>query len=144
MEMLNQYYLDLYKELNQYIKKHLSKYQPTFSIENSKTSSFPFILMIEKNNVIQSENLNFQEQKRIFTYDIEIYSTDIVIEGKTKNKTLIVHEIASIIASYLEYQRFNVYLNATIPNEDKNIARKLIRFSVVVDVETKKRYRKMN
>lgn len=142
MKKINQFYLDLYQDLSKHIKKELSKYNPTFAIETSKNTSFPFILFLEKNNVIHSENLSFQEQKRILTYDIEIYSTDIMVGNQPRNKTLIVHEIASIIAEYLEYNRFNVFMNATIPNEDKNISRKLIRFSVVYDVETNTKYRK--
>lgn len=122
---------DVFNGLEKYLQEK-SVYNPNL-YEDVFFTEYPSVVLRETNNIDGSEinrKLGLEEQA-ILTYEIDIFTKDIGVDGKKVNRQTIARELQSIVDQYLGkgLGMKRTYCSPT-PNIDKSVHRVLMRYTI--------------
>ena len=125
---------DVYDSMFQYAKQYIKQksiYSPEV-FKNSPTESdvFPLVIIPKCKIMLDEETLKYGERRYEIVFNIEIYSTDKIINNKKVSKTTIIQELEKLVYEVFE-EHYGLLGKEpeTRPNADTNVAREGIRFT---------------
>ena len=93
--------LDVYEKIYQILKKFLqeeSLYNPKVSkLPQMQSDRFPLVVITEEDNSISLATTRFEETRSKVDYEINIYTTDIIVNDKKVSKLEVAKELKKLI-----------------------------------------------
>jgi len=130
--------MKFYPELKEYIEENDKLYSSKV-VKNKPEDSkiFPIIpvkLLPKITN--KYNNLNYGEETYSFGIEIEIYATNMTIDGKKVSKKTICDNLTKLIVNYIkDNYHFTVHVTHDAPNIDTNVHRNIIQLTGVLDTK---------
>lgn len=127
---------ELYPDLKEYLEQH-SDYSPILVKRyTGESKQFPLVTMLLYRTSRNYTTLTYGEKTYDFRIEIDIYSTDKVVNGSKVSKRIIGNEITKHIVDFFEnYYTVSILVKYDTVNMDGNIYRNNVRISGVLDTK---------
>jgi len=107
-------------------------------IPSYEQDEFPLIVLSQVEYSLNSETLNKSEKKHNLSVEAQIFAKDTA----TVNKRIIANSVADLVEVVLQDDYgLRLELSNVLPNLDENVYRVLLRFSCIIDDDSKVIYR---
>lgn len=109
-------------------------------VPSQRFDEFPVIVLSQLDYRLDRESLGKTEKKHAFTIEAQIFS----IDNATDNRRTIGNNIANIVEDVIQNNYgLTLDMSSVIPNLDENIYRIMLRFTGLIDDDTKIIYREI-
>ena len=138
---------EVFQEILEYIDNafsdtELNPYGATILpfIPSYEEAQFPLVVMSQVEYALNQETLNKREKKHAIGLEVNVFAIDTA----TTNKRTIANSVADLVESIIQ-DTYGLKLESseTIPNLQENVYRIVMRFTGLVDDDTKVIYREI-
>lgn len=130
--------MKFYPELKEYIENNDMLYSSTV-VKNKPEDSkiFPIIpVKLLPRITNRYNNLSYGEETYSFGIEIEIYATNMTIDGSKVSKKTICDNLTKLIVNYIkDNYHFTIHITHDAPNIDNNVHRNIIQLNGVLDTK---------
>ena len=135
--------LDVYDKIFQVLKKFLqeeSKYKPFVTkLAQKQSDKFPLVVITEEDNAYLVGTTRFEETRSRVDYEINIYTTDMAIDGKKVSKLEVAKELKELVDNVMNCNlKMRRRSCRPTPNLDKDVYRITMRYTATVNDNTGK------
>lgn len=130
--------MKFYPELKKYVEENDELYSSKVVKNRPEDSKiFPIIpVKLLPRITNKYNNLNYGEETYSFGIGIEIYATNMTIDGKRVSKKTICDNLTKLIVNYIkDNYHFTVHITHDAPNIDTNVHRNIIQLTGVLDTK---------
>ena len=126
----------IYPELKEFIENIENYHAKVTKVYPQDSKVFPIIPIRLLPITNKYNNLNYGEETYSFGIEIDVFSTDQIIEETKVSKKTICDELTRIIVEYIkEFYRFTVKVTHDAPNVDSGVHRNIIKLTGVLDTK---------
>ena len=126
----------IYPELKEYIENIDGFQAKVTKVYPQESKVFPIIPIRLLPITNKYNNLNYGEETYSFGIEIDVFSTDKVIEENKVPKKTICDEITKLIVEYIKRNyHFTIKVTHDAPNVDSNVHRNIIKLTGVLDTK---------
>lgn len=138
--------IEMYDNIYSLLKAHLTSFfineYKTINVHQkmpNNVTKYPVIILTEKNNLSNSKTTNGEEAIDTLRYEVEIYSTDLPVNGEMVSSDRICRQIQKqvdeILGKKLKMERTSA---SPTPNLDTTIYRIVMQYNTRININRNK------